>query len=307
MSELTLAQVKVQPIPGTNQAAKFDLSLELVQRNETLNGTFVFNTELFEAETISCLATHYQVLLEALVEHPTKAVNHLPLLSSAEQQELVTEWNAPISREQSSPSIHHLLEAQVTRTPEAVALVEGDLSVTYAAVNQRANELAHFLQIQGVGPEARVALCLERGIDLIVSMLGILKAGGAYVPLDPTTPIYRLSFILQDANVSMVVTSGTLKEKLEDELGSSGQSSFSKYPVMTMDEAWLAPANTGTLPSQPEITGENLAYLMYTSGSTGQPKGVEIPHCAVISPDSRSNISLLAKASQLSPISFPCL
>ena len=150
MSELTLSQVKVQLLPGTNQAAKFDLSLELIQHDKTLNGTFVFNTELFEVETISRLVTHYQTLLEALVEHPTKAVTHLPLLSHAEQQTLLNEWNPQTSSEQPTRCIHHLFEDQVARNSEAVALVEGDERLTYAALNQRANELAHFLQIQGV-------------------------------------------------------------------------------------------------------------------------------------------------------------
>ncbi len=282
MSELTLSQVKVEPIPGTNQAAKFDLSLELIQHDKTLNGTFVFNTELFEAETISRLASHYQTLLEALVEHPTKAVNHLPLLSNAEQQKLLIEWNPPISPEQSTLCIHHLLEAQATRTPEAVAMVEGDQHLTYVALNQRANKLAQFLQIQGVGPEDRVGVCLERGIDLIVAMLGILKSGGTYVPIDPATPENRLRFMLEDAKVAMVLTSAALKEKLIDELGPSHSPSFHEYPVIAVNEAWLAPANVGNFPWQPEITGENLAYVMYTSGSTGQPKGVGIPHRAVI-------------------------
>ena len=282
MSELTLSQVKVQLLPGTNQAAKFDLSLELIQHDKTLNGTFVFNTELFEVETISRLVTHYQTLLEALVEHPTKAVTHLPLLSHAEQQTLLNEWNPQTSSEQPTRCIHHLFEDQVARNSEAVALVEGDQRLTYAALKQHADKLAQFLQIQGVGPETRVGLCLERGTDLIVVMLGILKSGGAYVPLDPRTPTNRLRFICEDAKVSMVLTSAAFKEQLRDKLVSSNQPNLPQYPVIAVDEVELPSSKEETLPRQPEITGENLAYVMYTSGSTGQPKGVGIPHRAVV-------------------------
>ena len=282
MSELSLTQVNVLPIKGSNQAAKFDLSLELVQHDETLNGTFVFNTELFESVTITQLATHFQALLEALVKNPTTAVNDLPLMSTTEQQQLLIEWNPQISPGQPTQCIHHLFESQVTHTPEAVAIVEGNQQITYAALNHRANGLAQFLQINGVRPEARVGLCLERGIDLILVMLGILKAGGAYVPFDPATPSNRLGFMLDDAKVTMVLTSAALKEKLVDELRSGNSTSFQECSMIAVDKMWQDLNCVAAPVCQSNTTEENLAYVMYTSGSTGQPKGVGIPHRAVI-------------------------
>ena len=282
MSELCLPQVKVQPLKGSNQTAKFDLSLELVEHDETLNGTFIFNTDLFDGETISRLATHYQTLLEALTQHPTKVVNHFPLLSKIEEQQLLNEWNSQISPEQPTLCVHHLFEDQVTRTPEAVAIIEEDQHVTYATLDQRANQLAQFLQIQGVGPEARVGLYLERGMNLVVVMLGILKAGGAYVPLDSGTPTNRLHFMLEDANVALVLTSTALKEQFIATRRFCKPSRYQEYQTIAVDEMWQDLSCLDTPDKQKSLTEENLAYVMYTSGSTGQPKGVGIPHRGVV-------------------------
>ena len=282
-TELDLANLDVTPLFSNTHTAKFDLSLRLVLRGETLQGTVTFNTELFEASTIKRLTAHYHMLLEALVANPTGPVSQLPLLTEAERQQLLVDWNPPVSQELPTLCIHHLFETQATSMPEAIAVVFEDQHLTYSELNARANQLANYLRRQGIEPEVRVGVCLERGVDLIISLLAILKAGGAYVPLDPSTPTNRLRFMLEDAGVAVVLTSLALQRQLAVCLDPVETPGLARALVIVIDREWPPPLLTERPTSSLQtVHAANLAYVMYTSGSTGQPKGVSIPHRAVV-------------------------
>jgi len=263
----TLTQMDV-----TVGTSKFDLSLELDDRPEGLIGRFEYNTDLFDAATIDRMVGHWQTLLEAISTCPALCVGELPILTGAERQQLLVEWNATDQAYQRDFCIHRLIEEQVECTPDSVAVVYEDEQITYFELNARANRLAHYLRQMGVGPDVLVGLCVERSVEMVVGLLGILKAGGAYVPLDPTFPSERLAFMLEDYQASLLLTQQRLL----------GQLSSNTARVVCLD------AHDGTLEQQNDAnpaslaTSENLAYVIYTSGSTGRPKGVQIPHRAVV-------------------------
>ncbi|HYR07002.1 MAG TPA: AMP-binding protein, partial [Longimicrobium sp.] len=217
--------------------------------------------------------TALERLVEALEATPGRAIGSLDVLPEAERRMVVEEWNRTEAEVPRDVCAHELFEAQVERTPHAVALVYEDEEVTYAELNARANRLAHHLQDLGVGPEARVGLCVERGIEMVVAVLATLKAGGAYVPLDPEYPGERLSYMLRDSAPVVLLTQRSL----------SGRFDGSGVPIEVLDGD--APAWSGRPDSNPgrgALTPENLAYVIYTSGSTGQPKGVMSRHRSVI-------------------------
>jgi len=252
--------------------AKFDLSLCLRDGAAGLAGYLEYNSDLFDAETAVRLIGHWQTFLDAALADPDRHVGELPLLTEDERRLVLVDWNdtrSPLPRQE---CLHELVEAQVDRTPEAPALVVGDEVLTYRELNRRANQLAHHLREQGVGPEELVGVCLQRSADMVVALLGILKAGGAYVPLDPAHPTERLAFMLQDAGVRVIVT----KHQLAGRVRSSG--------------AWLvcidSEARAIALADDYNPTGgtrrDNLAYVLYTSGSTGRPKGVAVEHRSTV-------------------------
>lgn len=252
--------------------AHFDLTLEMMDTEEGLKGRLVYNTDLFDTATIGRLLEHFQTLLESVVTQPKQRVSALPLLTEAERHQLLVEWNDTRTEYPSGLCIPQLFELQVEKTPDAVAVVFGDTQLTYEALNRRANQVAHYLQQLGVGPEVLVGICLERSLEMIVGLLGILKAGGAYVPLDPAYPQERLAFMLADAQAPMLLTRRPLVGKLPAH----------EAEVVCLDSAWesIAQESKGNLVSG--ATPENLAYVIYTSGSTGTPKGVAIRHAGLI-------------------------
>ncbi|MEL6262772.1 MAG: amino acid adenylation domain-containing protein [Cyanobacteria bacterium J06626_6] len=261
-SEQAFSELICYPHPIENETAKFDLTLTLQISKGALKGTFKYNTDLFEASTIERMAGHFQTLLTSIVAHPDQSIAALPMLTSAEQRQLLLAWNDTQTAPWPYQSIQQMFEAQVEQAPEAIALVyqagdepEADEAeqLTYRELNIRANQLAHYLQDKGVGPEVLVGLCVPRSLDMIVSLLGILKAGGAYVPLDPVLPQERLDYMLTDSQADIVVTPQTLQASLND------YRSHVDNPVC-------------------QTQSDNLAYVLYTSGSTGQPKGVSIEH-----------------------------
>ncbi len=259
----------MEPVPWLNSTAKFDLSLMLAETSTGLQGILEYSTDLFTTETIARLIRHFQTLLESIVANPNQRLANLSLLSTDEREHLLTAWNRPLDPLPDSRCLHQIFENQAAQRPDAIALVFDEQQITYAELNARANQLAHRLRELGIGPEARVGLCLDRSIELVVGLLGILKAGGAYVPLDPRNPVERLAFMMADSQVAVLLaqpTTGT-------ELPPTG------VPVLTLSAAWDASlARQPTSNPAPSVTLANLAYVLYTSGSTGQPKGVLITH-----------------------------
>lgn len=249
-------------------SSKFDLSLIFEDRPEGLIGWFEYSTDLFEASTIERMMGHWQTLLAAIIADPTQTIDELPILTDAERQQLLVEWNATQTAYPKDLGVHQLFEQQVERTPTAVALLFEEQQVTYSELNERANQLAHRLQQLGVGPEVCVGLCLKRSPEMVVGLLGILKAGGAYVPLDPAYPKERLAFMLADTQAPVLLT----QEQYLDVLPVEG------IHVLCLDTAWQSISKEPTDNLISKATGEHLAYIMYTSGSTGKPKGVEILH-----------------------------
>ncbi|RKG88948.1 non-ribosomal peptide synthetase, partial [Corallococcus sp. CA053C] len=262
---LRLPGLSFQSLPLEAQFAKFDLTLALRETPTGLIGSFEYATDLFDTSTLQRMAGHLGVLLEAIATKPDTRLADLPLLTDAERQQLLVEWNPRTPATERESSIAALVEAQVQRIPDAVAVITPERRLTYREVDARANQLAHRLRGLGVGPEVRVGLCVERTEDLVIGALGILKAGGAYVPLDPSYPRERLGWLLEDAQGPALVAHSHLLASLPE---------HSATPVCLDTDAVLALQPT-TAPAVDVLPG-HLAYLIYTSGSTGRPKGVAI-------------------------------
>ncbi len=260
---LKITQI-AQPEPITN----FDLILNTSKRRGRLTVTFVYNTDVLEREAVNRLAKHYCNLLAAVINDPGRRLSVLPLLTEAEEHQLLYEWNQTAKEYRSEKCIHQLFEEQAERTPESIALVYEDQQVNYRELNARANQLARYLRRLGVGPEILVGICTERCLEMVVGLLAILKAGGAYVPLDPAYPVERIALMLEDAEVKVLLT----EQQLLEGLPASGAR------VVTLDAEWrmIAAEDKENLLSRAKA--ENLAYVIYTSGSTGRPKGVSVPH-----------------------------
>ena len=260
-----------------HSTAKFDLTLSLQEAGETIVGGLEYATSLFEPSTIERYLGHFRTLLEAMVAGDSQAVDRLPLLREEERQQVLYEWNDTQVEFPSEECIHELFQAQVSRTPEATAVVFEDASLSYGELNRRANQLAHYLRGLGVKPDARVAICVERGFEMIVALLAVLKAGGAYVPLDPAYPAERLRYMLQDSAPIAVLTQGHLRGLF---LGLS-----EALPVLDLAAAgslWEEQPGTDPDCGSVGLTSEHLAYVIYTSGSTGLPKGVMVEHRNVV-------------------------
>ncbi|MBE8987835.1 non-ribosomal peptide synthetase [Nostoc sp. LEGE 12450] len=260
MSEIELSGLNLSLLENDNGTAKFDLTLFMEETAAGIVGTFEYSTDLFEADTIQRMAQHLQILLAGIVSDPQQQLWELPLLTSAEKTQLA-KWN-DTQVEYPQQCIHELFVAQVERTPDAVAVVCEEEQLTYRELNQRANQLAHYLQKLGVGKEVLVGICIERSLDMMVGLLGILKAGGAYLPLDPAYPQQRLAFMLADAGMSLVISHASFVNRFDD------------MTVVCIDTDWNEIAQVSQENPVSDTTTENLAYVIYTSGSTGKPKGV---------------------------------
>jgi len=275
-----------------------DLTLEITPHQEGLHTSIEYSTDLFFAETVSRMHGHFRTLLDAIVADPGCRLSELPLLTDLEQQALVRLGRGDTIHLPEDLCPHQLVEAQVVRTPDALAVVHGTGRLTYDQLNRRANQLAHRLHALGVGPEVIVGVCIERSLDMTVALLGVLKAGGACVPLDATYPVQRLTFMLNDAAPSVLLTQQQLAERLPLRSGMT---------VICLD----SDTTLGTESMQNPIsgvTGANLAYVIYTSGSTGMPKGVQVTHRALVNVNLVSvreyGIGPLDRVLQFSSISF---
>jgi amino acid adenylation domain-containing protein len=261
--------LRMSSMEVTSETAKFDLTLGLRERNGRLDGSLDYNTDLFRGETAQRMLGHFRVLLEAIIADPEQRVGELPLLSEVERRQLLAEFNeADGDYAGWRQTIPEQFEAQVARTPEAIAVVAEGGALSYGELNRRANQVAHYLRRRGVGAEVLVGVLLERKLELVVGLLGVLKAGGAYVPLDGGYPEERLRFMMADSGMKVLLTEAQWRERV----------SWSEAEVVCLDsEAEAIAEESGANPEVVAGAG-NLAYVIYTSGSTGRPKGVAIEH-----------------------------
>ncbi|MCB0167720.1 MAG: amino acid adenylation domain-containing protein, partial [Anaerolineae bacterium] len=279
---LSLPGLEISPLTVQFPIAKFDLTLTMEPTEQGLVGIWEYNTALFEPATIERMSGHFQTLLAAIIDNPDRSIAQLPLLTDPERRQLLLDWNATESDYPPDQCIHHLFETQAERTPDAIAAVFFDQHVTYAELNSRANQLAHYLQSLGVGPDTLVGLCLNRSVEMLIGLLGILKAGGAYVPLDPSYPEERLAFMLADAQVPVLLTGQALQLKVSGLLTNGSHPASHKPMVIYLDTDWPIIAQAAGTPIPGNVADEALAYVIYTSGSTGLPKGVAMPHYPLV-------------------------
>jgi len=273
------ARTAIQQLPGLRvvslehetRTAQFDLSLDTQETEDGLWASLTYATDLFDASTAARMLRHWLGLLRGAVADTTRPLQDLAMLDMTERQQILEQWNATARDYPQNQWVHHLIEAQAKRQPQATALVFAEQRIDYAELNRRANRLAHRLIEAGVGPDVRVGLAVERSFDMVIGLLAVLKAGGAYVPLDPDYPRERLAYMLDDSGVQLLLTQAPLLSQLPIPHGLEtlvlGESSFETYseqnPAVALD-------------------GENLAYVIYTSGSTGQPKGAGNRHSALL-------------------------
>ncbi|HKE57537.1 MAG TPA: condensation domain-containing protein, partial [Pyrinomonadaceae bacterium] len=269
---MQLAGVSAEEVEVDSGIARFDINLFMEEEERCLRGYLNYNTDLFNRDTIQRLISHFKNLLESIVTNPGQRISNLSILSEAEKHQLLIEWNDTERDYPKAKCIHQLFEEQVEETPDAIALVFEDQQLTYRELNQRANQIAHYLKRQGVGPEVLVGVCVERSLEMVVGLLGILKAGGAYVPLDCEYPKERLACMLDDAQISLLLTQQKLVPQLAEFKGH----------VLCLDKDWEKIARERDKDPDNLATVENLAYVIYTSGSTGRPKGVQIQHSSVV-------------------------
>nr|QEO74685.1 AMP-dependent synthetase and ligase [uncultured bacterium] len=264
-TRMQIGGLVLEPMALDQPAAQFDLTLMMGEAGDELAGLMQYNSELVDSPAMTRMVRQFAVLLADIVSHPQKKVSELQLLTREDEQLLLHDWNDTQTHYARESCLHQLFEAQVERSPDAPALVFHDRQYTYADVNHRANQLAHYLKKLGVGPEVCVGICLERSAEMVISLLGVLKAGGVYLPLDPSYPQDRLRFMLSDSQTGVVLTQDGMLHDLSEDVHR-----------VSLDSSWLRFAGESEENPTSESTAENLAYVIYTSGSTGLPKGVMI-------------------------------
>jgi amino acid adenylation domain-containing protein len=271
-ARMRLGALELESVIVPQRASQFDLSLMMAESGDQLAGSLQYSTDLFDAATVARLSGHFVTLLESIVAQPEQSVAALPMLSAGEREQLLHGFNETARDYAPDLCLHELFEESVRRAPDAVAVVYGTERLTYAELNGRANQLAHHLRRLCVGRESLVGVCLERSVEAVVALLGVLKAGGAYVPLDPEYPRERLSYMLSDAGVKILLTQQSLLEVVP-----GGEST-----LLCLDrDADAIARESGENPGGFN-TPDNLAYVIYTSGSTGRPKGALLPHRGVV-------------------------
>jgi amino acid adenylation domain-containing protein len=266
-----LGDLRAEFVEMETGTSKFDLTLYLEEAGDHLEGSLEYNTALFDRPTIARMAGHFRTLLEGIIADPQARVAHLPLMPDVEQR-LLSEWNDTHDDYPADRCVHELFKEQVERTPNATALIYGGREITYRQLDERADRLARHLRRLGVGPDVPVAVCMERSIDMVVSLLGALKAGGAYVPLDPAYPQERLAYMLRDSGAKVLIS----------QQGLAGSIPSYEGRTVFIDAAWEEAGLELEERPEPAVTPGNAAYVMYTSGSTGQPKGVLGLHRGVV-------------------------
>ena len=258
----------VESLLAETKTSKFDLVLLLTDCGDDILVEMEYSADLFDDSRIERMFGHYQKLLEAATTNPDRRLAELTILTDAERQQLLIDWNQTTVDYPKDRCVHELIEEQAQLAPEAVAVVFEDAQLTYRQLNERANQLAYHLQELGVGPNTLVAVCVERSVEMVVGLLGVLKAGGAYLPLDPSYPTERLEFMLHDSGTPLLLTHQRLRDQLQ----------VPNARILCLEADWETIAKSPTQSPKRGVGPENLAYVIYTSGSTGEPKGVELTH-----------------------------
>ena len=267
--QLQLPGLQLSEFVTGAHTAKFDLDLAFSESASGLSGKLSYANDLFAQETANALVNHLRLVLEQMVADPEMRINQITLLSEEERGQTLTEWNRTVAS-YSQKCVHELIEEQVLRTPEAVAVVFQNQQLTYAELNRRANQLAHSLRNMGVGPEARVGICMERSFEMVIGLLGILKAGGMYVPLDPGYPFERLRYMVADAKMDLILVEEKWKGLVEE----------SDARLLDLHK-WEEIGSQSCENPGVGLTPEHAIYMIYTSGSTGRPKGAVNTHAGL--------------------------
>ncbi|HEX8186181.1 MAG TPA: amino acid adenylation domain-containing protein, partial [Blastocatellia bacterium] len=266
-----LSALAVRPLRVGVKTAKFDLTLYVTDAGDGLECAFEYNTDLFNGDTITRMSGHLRALLEGITADPLKPIAGLPILTESERRQILIEWANTCADYADDSCVHQLFEAQVERTPQAIALSFEGEQLSYRELNAQANKVAHHLKSLGAKPGEIAGVFMERGVEMIVAVLAIFKSGAACLPLDPSYPSERLSFMLEDAQPIVVITAERLRARLPD--------GNARSLCLARSAEWMAGAS-GYNPNT-SVQPENIAYVIYTSGSTGRPKGVSMPHRAL--------------------------
>ena len=270
--KLSFGNLTVEFFSNPRSYENFELFINATELKGKVTLECQYNTNLFEGETIRQRMAEFEVLLRGVVADPDRAIATVPILPDSET-ELLSRWNDTRTDFPHDRCIHHLIETQAAQTPNAIAVTFQNQSLTYADLSQKSNQLAQYLQSLGVMPDTLIALACDRGLEMIIGLLGILKAGAAYVPIDPAYPIDRVAFMLEDARINILLTTDHLEEIF---------TSF-QIQIIRLDGDWnsIVATNDGSN-LKDQAQSESLAYLIYTSGSTGKPKGVQIQHRSMV-------------------------
>ncbi len=294
--ELSFGGLILKQIDFDFNISKFDLTLFFAETAEGLVGEIQYNTDLFDQDRIERMIRHFKVLVKSIIANPTIKISELEILTPSEKHKLLVEWNDTVADYPKDICIHQLFEEQAEKTPDNVAVVFEKEELTYLRLNEKSNQLAHYLKSKGVKPDSLVGICMERSLEMIVGLLGILKAGGAYVPIDPTYPEERISFMLEDADCEIVLTQEHLKLP---EINSE---------MIYLDADWDKIDKKSTENVRTEVKSDNLVYVIYTSGSTGKPKGTEIKNISLLNLTQwhykKFKIEYNTRATQLANIAF---
>jgi amino acid adenylation domain-containing protein/FkbH-like protein len=283
----------IEFLEAHNAASKFELSFNVQETSVGLAVHAEYNVELFAESTIERLLEHFKILLEGILANPNRKISELPLLSDVEKEQLLVEWNRTDSNYPRDKSIVQLFEDTAERMPDATAVIFGTQKLTYGELNTRANQLAHYLQQYRIKPNTPIGLCVRPSIEMVIGMLAILKAGGAYVPLDANYPSDRLAFMLRDTKTPVVLVQQQLRDRIPAEFPN----------VICLDSDWKLIVQERRENPPNRTTADNLAYVMYTSGSTGQPKGVKVWHRGVTRLVLNTNYVQLDRTDRLGQIS----
>ena len=293
-NSLALKQLRLEPFYSSYPIAKFDLSLNVFEGKEGLGVGIEYAIDLFEKDMIEKMATHFKELIKDILANPHREIKEYTILTPQEKHQLLIEWNDTKADYPEGKSIHQLFEEQVAKAPNNIAVVYEDQELSYQELNERANQLAHYLRALGVGPDTLVAIAMDRSLEMMIGLLGILKAGGAYVPLDPSYPQERLQFMLEDTKAPILITQAHLNESfgvysgttLNLQLEAEKKELFIEERSFNADNPqtrrWISLTNGSAKNPELITTPYNLAYVIYTSGSTGKPKGAMLSHQGLI-------------------------